>query len=440
MLLHRRWARLDRLVIASALGLLFGVPEAAAQQRHRLGCESPGHPWKRYSECKHEDFDFFEETLIRSLASTREAMKERGITATLGYSSSLMGNLSGGSNRALAYAGQLSASMDLKLDQLLRVPGVSLQVNGTWGTGTNLSATLGNLMPISEIYATGYFLGEMYLEARMRDGAFTVDAGRLVPGLTFAFLPAYSNYLNGAVNPNPVMLPLNDSAFAPLPPGTQWGAQALYYPARNVEVLAGVFNNNPNSAAGARHGADFILNEGNKGALWTVQANYLVNARRTEKGKPGQYSLGGFYDTNRFATVSGGAATSNGNYGIYVMGQQMVYREEDAPGRQGLTVWGTASHSTKQNVSLLPLFTGGGLNYEGLVPRRDQDIASVGWFYGKLSRYVPGTTAEHVLEVSYTFLISRAVSLGGNFQYVKKPGGYAAPGAAVLGAVLEVTF
>ena len=39
--------------------------------------------------------------------------------------------------------------------------GLSLQVNGTWGTGSNLSATIGNLMTISEIYAPGYFLGEM---------------------------------------------------------------------------------------------------------------------------------------------------------------------------------------------------------------------------------------------------------------------------------------
>jgi porin len=424
----------------AALGLLLAVQAASAQQRYRLGCESPAHPFRRYSECKHEDFDFLEETLLRSWAAAREDARKWGLTYTLGYSSSLTGNLSGGSNRALAYAGQVSASMDLKLDKLLRVPGLSLQVNGTWGTGSNLSATIGNLMTISEIYANGYFLGEMYLEERRLDGALTVDAGRLAPGMTFAFLPAYSNYLNSAVNPNPVGLSLNDPAYAPLPPGTQWGAQALYYITPNVEVLAGVFNNNPNSAAGARHGVDFIINEGNKGALWTGQVNYLLNSRRGAKGKPGQYSLGGFFDSNRFASVAGGTATSNGNYGVYVMAQQMVYREEDTPGQQGLTLWGTASYSTKQNVSLLPVFTGGGASYQGLIVGRDRDIASVGWFYGKVSGYVPGTTAEQVLEADYTFTITKAVSLGANFQYVWRPSGYSVPGAAVLGAVLGVTF
>ena len=419
--------------------MLIGMQAANAQQRHRLGCETPAHPLRRYSECKHEDFDFLEETALRGWASAREDARKWGVTWTMGYSSSLNGNLSGGSDRALAYAGQVSASVDLNLDKLLRAPGLSLQVNGTWGTGSNLSATIGNLMTISEIYARGYFLGEMYLEERQFDGTLTLSAGRLAPGMTFAFLPAYANYLNSAVNPNPVSLSLNDPAYAPLPPGTQWGAQTLYYVTPNVEVLAGVFNNNPNSADGARHGVDFVFNEGNKGALWTSQVNYLVNSRRGAKGKPGQYSLGAFYDSNRFASVAGGTATSNGNYGVYAMAQQMVYRE-DLPGQQGLTVWGTASYSSKQNVSLLPLFTGGGLSYEGPIPRRDRDTASAGWFYGKLSGYVPSTTAEQVLEANYTFTITRAVSLGADFQYVRRPGGYNVTGAAVLGAVLGVTF
>ena len=91
-------------------------------------------------------------------------------------------------------------------------------------------------------------------------------------------------------------------------------------------------------------------------------------------------------------------------------------------------------------MSLLPLFTGGGLSYQGLIPRRERDTAALGWFYGKLSGYVPATTAEQVLEANYTLSITRAIFLGGNFQYVWKPSGYNVPGGAVLGAVLGVTF
>jgi len=64
----------------------------------------------------------------------------------------------------------------------------------------------------------------------------------------------------------------------------------------------------------------------------------------------------------------------------------------------------------------------------------------VGWFDGKVSGYVPSTTAEQVMEANYTFALTRALSLEGNFQYVWKPRGYNVPGAAVLGAVLWVTF
>ena len=76
------------------------------------------------------------------------------------------------------------------------------------------------------------------------------------------------------------------------------------------------------------------------------------------EGEAGPVFVGAFYDSNRFDTVTGGTATSNGNYGVYAMAQQKIYQEADTPGQQGLTVWGTACYSTKQNVSLLPLFTG----------------------------------------------------------------------------------
>ena len=37
-------------------------------------------------------------------------------------------------------------------------------------------------------------------------------------------------------------------------------------------------------------------------------------------------------------------------------------------------------------------------------------------------------------------MINPAISLGGNFQYIWKPSGFSVPAAAVLGAVLAVTF
>jgi porin len=329
-----------------------------AQDGRQMACPSPANPFKRYSQCKHSDFDYAEETLVRAWSAGREALRDWGLTTTVGYTSSLLSNLSGGSNHALDYTGQFSGSLDFDLEKLWRARGLSFQVNGTWGTGGNLSTAIGNLMTVSELYAPDYYLGEMYLEQSLMDGKLTVDAGRLAPGLTFAFLPVYGNYLNSAFNPNPIALSLNDVTYSPLPPGTQWGAQALYHPTENIDLMGGVFNTNPNSAAGARHGLDFNLAEGNKGALWTAQVNFLRNPRRKERKKPGQYTFGGFYDTNYFHSVSNNGAGSNHNYGLYAQVQQMVYEEEGTAGRQGMTLWGSVTYNPKQAVSLMRVMTG----------------------------------------------------------------------------------
>jgi porin len=423
-----------------ALLLLAASTPLLAQTDRHLACSDPANPFRRYSECKHSDFDYFEETLLRHWAAGREALRAWGLTTTLGYTSSLLGNLSGGSNRALDYTGQLSAALDFNLEQLWRARGFFFHVDGSWGTGGNLSATIGNLMTVSELYAPSYYLGEMYFEQRLLNGRLILDAGRLAPGITFAFLPVYGRYLNSAFNPNPIALSLNDVAYSPLPPGTQWGAQVIYHPAENIDVLGGVFNNNPNSAAGNRHGVDFNISEGNKGALWTAQVNFLRNPRGKDRRKPGQYTLGGFYDTNYFNAASNSSTGSNHNYGMYALAQQMVYAEEGTAGRQGTTVWGSVTYSPKQTVSLMPVMIGAGLKQTGLFPKRDRDVMAIGWFAGKVSGYLPGTAAEQVAVANYTFQVNRAVTLAGNFQYILKPGGYPVPGAAVLGTVLGVTF
>jgi hypothetical protein len=83
---------------------------------------------------------------------------------------------------------------------------------------------------------------------------------------SFASLPVFNNYVNYGINPNPSSLGTNDVSFFGPPTGTEWGAQASYTITPAIEAVAGTFNTNTHSANGKDHGADFILQEGNKGA------------------------------------------------------------------------------------------------------------------------------------------------------------------------------
>jgi carbohydrate-selective porin OprB len=121
------------------------------------------------------------------------------------------------------------------------------------------------------------------------------------------------------------------------------------------------------------------------------------------------------------------------------MGQEMVYQPDGPNTSRGLTVWGSWAYNSKPHISIIPLFWGAGASYQGLIPKRKNDIASAGWIYGRVSNFVPGASAEQVLEVNYRWAY-RFLAITPDFQYVWKPGGYSVPGVAVVGVQASMTF
>jgi porin len=123
------------------------------------------------------------------------------------------------------------------------------------------------------------------------------------------------------------------------------------------------------------------------------------------------------------------------------MFQQMVYRDGGAGSQKGLTVWWETALAPKSTVSSLPYFVGGGLSYQGIIPRRDNDIASAAVIYGSFSRYIPRTTAETVIEMNYQITVNGWLSITPDLQYVIRPGGSnAIKNALVLGAQVAIVF
>jgi len=156
---------------------------------------------------------------------------------------------------------------------------------------------------------------------------------------------------------------------------------------------------------------------------------------------PGQFTLGGFYDSNRFGSLRTPNATESGTYSLYALLQQMVYRDGGASSQKGLTVWGETALAPQSRVNPMPYFVGGGVSYQGLLPGRDNDVASVGVIAGTFSRYIPRTTSETVLEANYQITVSGWLSVTPDLQYVIRPSGGSAPGnALVVGVQLGMTL
>ena len=88
----------------------------------------------------------------------------------------------------------------------------------------------------------------------------------------------------------------------------------------------GVGTQTESAAGGGQGGLNSGLQQGNWGVLSVVQFTYLANHAPGDSGMPGQFTLGGFYDSNSFSSLSQPNATESGTYSLYSMFQQMVYR------------------------------------------------------------------------------------------------------------------
>jgi carbohydrate-selective porin OprB len=386
-----------------------------------------------------DDFDW-DETLAGGWSGIRVRMREFGVTPTISYTGALQTNASGGSHQVWSYAGQLSMGFVVDLRRVLKVPGMSAYVGMSWGVGSNLTASLDSSIPSNSLYAPGFFLGEMYLQRTFSERKFKLAGGRLAPSNSFAVLPVFANYVNYGIDPNPYSLGTNDISFFGPPTGTEWGVQTTYSVNSVIQLAAGAFNTNTNSANGEGHGTDFVLQEGNKGALVIGEIGYLRSQKLSDKGKQGQYAIGLLHNNNSFPTLPDDTHKSDSYVGMYVIGQQMIYRPAGPGTLQGLTAWGAWTLNSKQLVNPMPVFLGAGLSYEGLIPARPRDVVSAGWVYGKVSKFIPGTSAEQLIEVNYQWRHSRYLNITPQFQYIRKPSGRNLPGAAVAGVQFALAF
>jgi carbohydrate-selective porin OprB len=414
-----------------------GINQVSTQPK--FGCQHPANPHRRQHDCNDAVFGL-DEALAGNWNGVRREMQKIGITPTASYVGALQTNVSGGQDQVWSYAGQLTIAFSVDFGELLKIPGLSAYVGTSWGTGSNLAGSLNSVIPTSSLYAPSFYLGEMYLQQKLLQEKLTILAGRLAAANTFAALPVFSNYVNYGINPTPYSIGANDVTFFGPPTGTEWGAQATYPVTSKIQVQTGVFNTNVNSANGENHGADFGLQEGNKGVLTIGEIDYLHNQRASSIGKPGQITVGFLHSNNSFPSLLSPVDHSDGYNGVYLMGQQMVFRPGGPGTSRGATVWGAWALNSKDLISPIPLFWGAGLSYEGLIPARKNDAVSVGLVRAEASKYAPSANAEELLELNYQWNHSRFLTITPHGQYLWKRETHDGRNAAILGIQIALTL
>jgi len=212
--------------------------------------------------------------------------------------------------------------------------------------------------------------------------------------------------------------------------------------------------------------------------LFMGEIDFAYNQDKDAAGLPGIVKLGGWYHSGQFADQrfgveglsladplsSGIPAQDRGNFGIYAVVDQMLWR---VPGTtdQGLGIFARASVSPSDR-NLISAYFDGGATYKGLFQGRGNDYLGIAFGFAKISSRAraldqdtvsfsgisnPIRDYEAMVEITYQAQITSNWMLQPVFQYIVHPGGhipnplntsssFAIPNAAIFGLRTMVKY
>lgn len=369
----------------------------------------------------------------------RDTLKAEGIDIFGYYYATVLGNPIGGRAKGVSYAGLLDVFINLDLEKLIGFKGSSFRISGYWSSGRSLTEDfIGNFFDVSSAFnGDSVGLYQLYFEQSLFDDILNIALGRMATGDDFMTSPIFYNFVSLAFDQNPVSIFFNLPSFTADPTST-WGIRAKVAPVKEFYAMFGVYDSNPDTGRITFRNFDPSFNgEG----LIIGEVGFSVNNGGDLKGLSGNYKIGGYYDTSNFALLSAPEAKRSGNYGFYLLIDQMVYRE-GAPGSdQGLTPFATFTLAPSDDMNTFPFFFSTGLVYKGLFPDRDNDTTSFGFSYGLVSNELSGQDFEMLMELTHVFTITPWLSIQPDIQYVIHPGGSSEiPNAFVIGFALNVNL
>jgi porin len=350
----------------------------------------------------------------------RERLIDWGLTPTATYSASILGNPVGGIRKGIKYAGLLDVYLDFDLEKLLDIHGTRFVISGAWSSGKSLSLEdIGNFFIVSSDYnGNSVSLYQLYIETNLWGDRVKVAVGRMGIGDYFATAEVFEVYVSSSFDLNPISLTYNVPAFLSNP-FAALGARLRVKPFDDFYIAAGVYSADLDAGRILKPDIDFTFRNG---VILISEVGYTPGSRAVSSGLRGDYKLGAYYDTGKSDRLSEGGRNQEGNYGFYLIMDQMVYREQGA-GSQGLTLWGTTTYAPQDEINTFPFFFSWGFVYEGVFSGRDNDIAGFGFAYGRLSSALADKDYEIGFEGTYIFQVTPWLGIQPDVQFIVHPGG-----------------
>ena len=198
----------------------------------------------------------------------------------------------------------------------------------------------------------------------------------------------------------PASLSHNMPSGGPSPPLAAMGARLRADVSDNLTLIGGVFDGD---AAGPgsddpqlrnRYGVNFRVNDP---PLVMTEAQFLWNGKKGDPGLDGKFKIGGWrhfgtFTDQRFGPTGlsladpasrGAPATLFGDYGIYSVFEQKVYRAGNDEDR-GIGVFARVSYSPSDR-NLIDIYADAGIEFIGLSDQRPKDKFGIAGGYARVS-------------------------------------------------------
>jgi porin len=255
---------------------------------------------------------------------------------------------------------------------------------------------------------------QIYYQHSFFDDRLSILAGVQDFSLEFAVLDYGWGFVNSSFWTPPTMTQQWWSFY----PTTGLSSRAKLQLSESGYLMAGVYDGKPSDPANVRK-IDWGLSK-RDGAHSMVELG-VVEAG--EGKRPFKFALGGWYSSGEYTAANG--ETQSANSGSYLIGQAMLFGENDAfdRGLGGFFQVGQADSSRNFN----PWYFGGGLRYLGLLRSRPDDVLGLAWAQAEVSGVFrdsnPGYDSyEGALEVTYRAKIRPYLTVQPSVQYIANPG------------------
>jgi porin len=398
--------------------------------------------------------------LLGDMWGLRPALAKYGVTLTILENVEAFENLSGGVKQGFEADGLTTVTLQMDTEKAFGLKGGTLNVSGLQYWGGNLTENnLSVLQTLTDVEApVGVRLWELWYQQKFTD-EFDIKIGEQSLDEEFTIAPTANTVFINGVSGWPALPTINLPGGGPAYPLAGLGVRGRLQVADGVTVLAGVFNgspiprDSPSTATSNPHGVSFPLDVG---TLAIAELQYAYGSTGSAKPNavgplPGVYKIGAWYDSYKFddqqfdtvglplasPLTKGMPATHHGDFSLYGVMDQMVWRSKDNANRS-LNVFFRPMFTPYQDRNLVSASINAGFALHAPLTARDNDVFGVemgtAWAssgasgfdrqmqFFQPSVYTPIRSNETFIEATYQFQVLPSWVVQPDVQYFINPG------------------